>query len=141
MFLNMRQTLKYCNGEWTRNRLKTWITSSAEKIICFWYVSKLQYCKWIKNFKPLLFSFSLSNIIKTCSSSDTPLKLVYELWFPKFCMLCTKAGLRKGYMPKKGDKSEIGNYKPVSQISCVGKTFERIKYKHVYNHIAEHSLL
>ena len=41
---------------------------------------------------------------------------------------------------KKGDKSEVGNYRPVSLISCVGKTFERIIIKHVYNYIAEHSL-
>ena len=42
---------------------------------------------------------------------------------------------------KKGDKSEVGNYRPVSLISCVGKVFESIIFKHVYNHIAEHSLL
>ena len=42
---------------------------------------------------------------------------------------------------KKGDKSEVGNYRPVSLISFVGKTFERIIFKHVYDHIAEHSLL
>ena len=42
---------------------------------------------------------------------------------------------------KKGDKSEGGNYRPVSLISCLGKAFERIIFKHVYNHIAEHSLL
>ena len=42
---------------------------------------------------------------------------------------------------KKGDKSEVGNYRPVSLISCVGKAFERIIFKHVYNHIAKHSLL
>ena len=42
---------------------------------------------------------------------------------------------------KKGDKSEVGNYRPVSLISCVGKAFERIIFRHVYNHIAEHSLL
>ena len=42
---------------------------------------------------------------------------------------------------KKGDKSEVGNYRPVSLISCVGKAFARIIFKHVYNHIAEHSLL
>ena len=28
---------------------------------------------------------------------------------------------------KKGDKSEVGNYRPVSLISRVGKSFERIK--------------
>lgn len=42
---------------------------------------------------------------------------------------------------KKGDRSEVGNYRPVSLISCVGKAFERIIFKHVYNYISEHSLL
>ena len=42
---------------------------------------------------------------------------------------------------KKGDKSEAGNYRPVSLISCVGKAFERVIFKHVYNHIADNNLL
>ena len=42
---------------------------------------------------------------------------------------------------KKGDKSEAGNYTPVSLISCVGKAFERVIFKHVYNHIADNNLL
>ena len=42
---------------------------------------------------------------------------------------------------KKGDKSEAGNYRPVSLISCVGKAFEQVIFKHVYNHIADNNLL
>lgn len=42
---------------------------------------------------------------------------------------------------KKGDKSDVNNYRPVSLISCVGKSFERVVHKHVYNHIVTHSLL
>ena len=41
----------------------------------------------------------------------------------------------------KGDKSEAGSYRPVSLISCVGKAFERVIFKHVYNHIADNNLL
>ena len=42
---------------------------------------------------------------------------------------------------KKGDKSLPGNYRPVSLISCVGKSFERILFKNVYNHLIENSLV
>ena len=42
---------------------------------------------------------------------------------------------------KKGEKSDVSNYRPISLISCVGKSFERIVYKHIYNHITAHSLL
>ena len=42
---------------------------------------------------------------------------------------------------QKGDKSDAGNYRPVSLISCVGKSFERVIFKHVYNHIADNNLL
>ena len=42
---------------------------------------------------------------------------------------------------KKGDKSHASNYIPISLISCVGKTFERIIFKHVYNHLISYSLI
>ena len=42
---------------------------------------------------------------------------------------------------KKGEKSLCCNYRPVSLTSNVGKSFERIIFKHVYNHISENDLL
>ena len=42
---------------------------------------------------------------------------------------------------KKGDKSEAGNYRSVSLISCIGKAFKRVIFQHVYNHIAVNNLL
>ena len=44
-------------------------------------------------------------------------------------------------LQKKRDKSEAGNYRSVSLISCVGKAFERVIFQHVYNHIADNNLL
>ena len=42
---------------------------------------------------------------------------------------------------KKGEKSLFSNYRPVSLTSNVGKSFERIIFKHMYNHILENELL
>ena len=45
---------------------------------------------------------------------------------------------------KKGDKSLTSNYRPVSLTSNVGKSFERIIFKHLYNlynYITESELL
>ena len=41
---------------------------------------------------------------------------------------------------KKGDKSSVTNYRPVSLLSCCGKLLERI-FKHMYNFFLENSLL
>ena len=42
---------------------------------------------------------------------------------------------------KKGDKTSISNYKPVSLLSCCGKHFERIVFKHMYNVFLENNVL
>ena len=35
----------------------------------------------------------------------------------------------------------MSNYRPISLISCVGKSFERIVFKNVYNHLIANSLI
>ena len=42
---------------------------------------------------------------------------------------------------KKGDKSSVTNYRPVSLLSCCGKLLERIIFKHMYNFFLENNLL
>ena len=42
---------------------------------------------------------------------------------------------------KKGDKSDLNNYRPVSLISAVCKVFERIIFKYVYNHLRDNFVL
>jgi len=41
---------------------------------------------------------------------------------------------------KKGDKSTISNYRPIL-ISCIGKLFERVMYKHLSNYFLDNRLL
>ena len=42
---------------------------------------------------------------------------------------------------KKGDKSLISNYRPISLLSAVDKVFERIVFKEVFNHLISNNLL
>ena len=42
---------------------------------------------------------------------------------------------------KKGDKSTIGNYRPISLLSCIGKLMERCVYNHLYNHLHFNTLI
>ena len=41
---------------------------------------------------------------------------------------------------KKGEKSEVCNYRPISLISSAGKAFERVVFKHVHNYLLSNSL-
>ena len=41
---------------------------------------------------------------------------------------------------KKGDSSELSNYRPVSLLSCVGKIMERVVFKYVYNYFHSNNL-
>ena len=42
---------------------------------------------------------------------------------------------------KKGDRSVLSNYRPVSLLSNIGKIQERIVFKHMYNHLVSNNLL
>jgi len=42
---------------------------------------------------------------------------------------------------KKGEKTSVTNYRPVSLLSCCGKLFERVVFKHMYNFFLENNLL
>ena len=42
---------------------------------------------------------------------------------------------------KKGDPSELNNYRPVSLLSCTSKTIERIVFKNVFNYMRDNGIL
>ena len=77
----------------------------------------------------------------TSGSIPTPLCKLFNLSLKtnSFPSLWKLAHVMQFFL-KKGDKSHASNYRPISLISCVGKTFERIIFKHVYNHLISNSL-
>ena len=42
---------------------------------------------------------------------------------------------------KKGDKTNVSNYRPISLLSCIGKIFEKCVFKHLHNYIVFNNLL
>ena len=42
---------------------------------------------------------------------------------------------------KKGDKTNVSNYRPISLLSCIGKVFEKCIFKHLHNYIINNSLI
>ena len=42
---------------------------------------------------------------------------------------------------KKGEKNNVSNYRPVALLSCCGKIFERIVFKHMYNFFLDNKLI
>ena len=42
---------------------------------------------------------------------------------------------------KKGEKSEVNNYRPVSLLSCVSKILERVVFKHIFNYLRDSHFL
>ena len=77
----------------------------------------------------------------TCHSIATPLRKLFNLSLQKkaFPILWKLAHVMPIF--KKGDKSQTNNYRPISLVSCVGKAFERVIFKHVYNHLITNSLI
>ena len=83
---------------------------------------------------------------KTCNTVCVPISLLFNLSlskseFPTQWKIASVLPLFK-----KGDKSLISNYRPISLLSAVGKVFERIvfkewRYSQVFNHLISNNLL
>ena len=84
--------------------------------------------------------------------SNKMLKGVYKSVSKPLCILMNRS-FDEGIFPDtwklanvipiitKGDKSQPCNYRPVAQLSCIGKLQERIVFKNMYNFLIENNLL
>ena len=78
---------------------------------------------------------------KTCNTVCVPLSLLFNLSLSKseFPTQWKTASVMPLF--KKGDKSSISNYRPISLLSAVGKVFERIVLKEVFDNLISNNLL
>ena len=44
-------------------------------------------------------------------------------------------------VPKKGDLSQVSNHRPISLLNTEGKVFERLVFKHLFNHLQDNNML
>ena len=45
------------------------------------------------------------------------------------------------FRPQKGDLTKVSNYRPISLLNSGDKVFERLVFKHLYNHLHRHNLI
>ncbi|OWF47171.1 RNA-directed DNA polymerase from transposon BS [Mizuhopecten yessoensis] len=81
--------------------------------------------------------YMLKNV---CHTICKPLELLFNISlsagvYPKLWKLAKVMPLFK-----KGDRHSPLNYRPISLLSTVGKVFERVIFKHIYNYFFENSL-
>ena len=70
---------------------------------------------------------SLTKLLNLCfSSSKVPQMWKHANVMPLF---------------KKGDPSELNNYRPISLLSCTSKIMERIVFKNVFNYMRDNGIL
>jgi hypothetical protein len=77
----------------------------------------------------------------TANTVSIPLKIIFDYsiqtsTFPDHWKLAKVISLFKN-----GNKSLVSNYRPISLLSCVGKTFERVVFKQVSNYFLDNKLL
>jgi hypothetical protein len=77
----------------------------------------------------------------TASTICKPLQLIfnYSLQTRKFPKIWKSAIAIALF--KKGIKSDPSNYRPISLLSCVGKVFESVVFKYLFNFLLDNSLI
>ena len=79
----------------------------------------------------------------TCKTTTVPLCELFNMSLQQHTYMYPNLWKSATVMPifKKSEKSEVCNYRPISLISCVGKAFERVAFKHVHNYLLSNSLI
>ena len=86
---------------------------------------------------------AISNRILRELSSDlsTPLCSLFNHSLHTGCVPISYKEANVTPVPKKGDLSIVSNYRPISLLNSEGKVFERLVFKHLYNHLHRHNLI
>ena len=81
-------------------------------------------------------------VLRNCASVLAPclVKLFELCLFTSTFPSCWKFAYIQP-VPKKGDRSNHSNYRPIALISCLSKIFESILNKKIHKHLSLHNLL
>ena len=82
------------------------------------YVENVNYLKWNKKILNLCLRW---HILRSCC-------FLTEVTFKIACVTP---------IFKRGDKEDLGNYRPISVLPCFSKMFERVMYNIHYNHLTK----
>lgn len=81
------------------------------------------------------------NMLKhTADTINRPLKTLFNMSLSTQCFPSLWKEATVIPLFKKGDRHQVSNYRPVSLISCLGKVFERVVFKHMYNYLLNENL-
>jgi hypothetical protein len=102
--------------------------------------------------KDVLINLDTSKALGPDSISPRILKEAADILTPHLCRLYNLSLNSKQFpsawkianvipIHKKEDQSKVGNYRPISLLSILGKIFEKCLYKYIYNFIVSNKLL
>ena len=80
------------------------------------------------------------------------LKISHNIISPTLCEIfniCIKKGEYPNLLKiakvlpifKKGSKTQVSNYRPISVLSCINKIFEKLLAKRIYSFLEKHQML
>ncbi|KAH3890067.1 hypothetical protein DPMN_014136 [Dreissena polymorpha] len=83
-----------------------------------------------------------NHILKECRAElSTPLCDFFNFSLNKCIMPSCWKEANVTAVLKKGDPKEVSNYRPISLLNTMEKVFEKIIFKHVYNHLVSNKIL
>ena len=111
------------------------ILKTAKVVSVFKKGSKLDYC----NYRPSLFHQMLKKHLKNLCIKATCRLFNLSFSSGSFPFILKTAKVVPVF--KKGSKLDYCNYRPISLLSNVQKTLEKLMYKRVYNFLAENNVV
>ena len=73
----------------------------------------------------------------TATTISRPLTYIFNMSLQSSCYPALWKDANVIPLFKKGERSQPGNYRPISLLSCIGKVFERVIFKHIYDDLVD----